>query len=87
MVKVQSQAEGGTTEIHADAWDDDSLALSAREQLLRRELNCIASIASKSFFCVGVRPSKLLIDSESESGTQVFSKCGVEITSSEPHKV
>ena len=64
-----------STEIHADAWGDDtdsSLALSALEQLLRRELNCISSIASDSFFCLGVRPSKLLIDRGSESRTQVL---------------
>ena len=65
----------GQLKSHADAWGDDtnsSVALSAREQLLRRELNCISSIASDSFFCVGVWPSKLLIDRESESETQVL---------------
>ena len=37
-------------------------------------IQCMYSniIASDSFFCVGVRPSKLLIDRESESGTQVL---------------
>ena len=60
---------------HTDARGDDadsSLAFISKRTTISRVLNCISSIASDSFFCVGVQPSKLLIDRESESGTQVL---------------
>ena len=52
---TQSPGKEQLHEIHADAWGDNtdsSLVLSAKEQLLRKELNCISCIGSDSFFCV-----------------------------------